>query len=176
MVSKCEWLKCTEPATHTVAIAFPGAAAETWLVCRTHDRALKLQVVRSRSKPDPKPKEPAVIQVFCGGCDEPSNQASDLPTSQRKPCPACGSLSRRIKVSISETLEFHGSLQVRSKSAGKGGWMVKVRTGDDYTRDLEVWGKRGLTADRARNIYKEVIELFDGTTLRSSAKLSDHKD
>jgi hypothetical protein len=61
-------------------------------------------------------------------------------------------------------------------ASGKGGWIVKTRAGDDYTRDLAAWGSRGLTLDRVNDSYSEVIELWDGTRIESNARLSDHHD
>jgi hypothetical protein len=54
--------------------------------------------------------------------------------------------------------------------------MVDTRSGDDYTRDLAAWGKRELLTDRPQNQYREVIELYDGTRLESTAQLTDHRD
>jgi hypothetical protein len=36
--------------------------------------------------------------------------------------------------------------------------------------------KREMTMDRAQNLYREIVELFDGSTLKSTASLSDHRD
>jgi hypothetical protein len=71
---------------------------------------------------------------------------------------------------------MHESVRVRSKTPGKGGWMVDTRSGDDYSRDLDAWGKRELTKDRAKDLYREVIELFEGTRIESTAQLRDHHD
>ena len=54
--------------------------------------------------------------------------------------------------------------------------IVKTRAGDDYTRDLEAWGARGLTLDRSNDLYSEVIDLWDGMRIESRARLSDHPD
>lgn len=58
---------------------------------------------------------------------------------------------------------------------GKGGLLARSTAGDDYTHDLEAWGQRQLTLDMEGDKYREVIELFDGTRIESSARLSDHK-
>jgi hypothetical protein len=54
--------------------------------------------------------------------------------------------------------------------------MVDIRTGDDYTRMLEGWGRRELTKDRRGDHYRELIELHDGTRIESVARLADHHD
>ena len=70
---------------------------------------------------------------------------------------------------------MYESVRVRSKVARNGGWMAETGAGDDYTRDLSAWGKRTRTTDRARDLYREVIELYDGTVISSTASLSDHR-
>jgi hypothetical protein len=59
---------------------------------------------------------------------------------------------------------------------GRGGWIVRLRAGDDYVRQLEGWGKRELLLDREHDRYREVIELPDGSFIESDAALSDHHD
>lgn len=175
-MATCEWFDCAQLATHTVAISFPDSSNETSKVCRRHDRVLKIQVVGSRPKAQPKTAEPATVQVFCNECETKLDEAPSLPAEQRQSCPACGSLSRRFNVSISATLNVRRSVRARGKSPGKGGWMVDVCAGDDYTRILEAWSKRTLTLDRVGNRYAETLELHDGTKLHSTAKLTDHRD
>lgn len=146
-------------------------------MCRAHDRTLKNQVVRSRPKaPSPAPAPPVPIEVHCGACQRVLDEPTSLPDAERQPCPQCGSLARLHKVTFVDTLTLHESLRVRSKQTGKGGWMADTRTGDDYTRDLDAWGTRTLEKDRVRNVYREAIRLYDGTSLESIARLTDHHD
>lgn len=166
---------CSGPATHTVTIAIPGERETTTLVCRLHDRSLKTYTVRSRPK---KPAEPPVEipnVVRCGDerhlLDEPSN----LDPTQRQPCAECGSMSRFVEVYLNDSVSFHSQVETSLKPGG-GKWTVKSKGGDDYTRDLEAWGKRGLHRDRAADRYVETIELWDGTRIVSTARLSDHHD
>ncbi len=53
---------------------------------------------------------------------------------------------------------------------------METSEGDDYTRDLEAWGTRQLTMDREKDRYCEIIELWDGTRIESTARLTDHHD
>ena len=175
-MSACEWVGCSEASTHTVTIDFPGEPPEIWKVCRQHDRALKLQAVASRPKAEPPKEQPTTVEVFCGDCELSLNEPSDLPTEERQPCPNCGSVKRLVKVGIYETLTMHESVRARSQRPSKGGWIVDVLSGDDYTRMLEGWGRRELTKDRERDQYRELIELHDGTRIESVARLRDHHD
>ncbi len=172
----CEWVDCTNIATHTVDISFPEGVREAWQVCRMHDREIKLQVVRSRPKAPQRPDTPPSIEVCCGACQQTLHESHSLPDDERQPCPSCGSLTRIHKITIVETLAVHESLRVRSKQPGKGGWMRDFRTGDDYSRYLEGWGELVRDKDREQNIYREVIRLYDGTCLESKARLTDHHD
>jgi hypothetical protein len=76
---------------------------------------------------------------------------------------------------VSDRVEVHDSLRARKKVSGTGGWLVHTRSGDDYTRDLDAWGTRELTRDREQDLYREVIVLWDGTRIESTARLSDHR-
>ncbi len=82
-------------------------------------------------------------------------------------------MSRSINVEVGGTMSFHSSLHVRARHS-KGGWFVRTKTGDDYTRDLEAWGKRELMIDNEHDRYREVIDLYDGARLESNARLRDH--
>jgi uncharacterized CHY-type Zn-finger protein len=173
-VVTCERPGCKENGTHTVEIAFPEGPRETWSVCYPHEQDLKLQAIRSR-QPKPRDARPEPqATVLCGACERVLDERSDIDAEARQPCPNCGSRGRRFEFAMSDPLTLHDSVQVRSKVAGKGGWMVDTKSGDDYTRDLEAWGKRTLTKDRARDVYLEVIELYDGTAVSSTASLRDH--
>jgi len=172
----CEWPACQSPGTHTVHIHFADPADETWVVCRRHDRKLKLQAVRSRPRKPTVTDEPTPNVVHCGGCRRLLEERSDIAVDERSPCPGCGSSARNIEVRVSATLVLHVNLQTKVKRSGKGGWIMETRQGDDYTRDLGAWGTRKLTTDREKDFYGEVIELWDGTRIESTARLRDHHD
>jgi hypothetical protein len=174
-MTACEWEDCQDTATHTVEITFPDADDEIWQVCRSHDRLLKLQAVRSRPKTVPKEDAPPLMSVQCGQCQRLLREPAGLTEEDRQPCPACGSVTRHVNVMVSDTATAHESLRIRSKQAGKGGWRVDTLTGDDYTRDLKAWGKRELTMNRDVDLYREVIEIHDGTRITSTARLRDHQ-
>jgi hypothetical protein len=144
-------------------------------VCRRHDRSLKTYTVRSRPKKPDQPRDdvPNVVRSGDGRhrLDEPSN----LDPTQRQPCPACGSLSRFIETYLNDSVSLHSQVGTSLRPGG-GRWTVNSKGGDDYTRDLEAWGTRGLHRDRAADRYVETIELWDGTRLVSTARLSDHHD
>ena len=171
----CEWPRCGEEGTHTVLVRFPDQDAETWTLCRAHDRELKFRAIDSRPRPQPPEPTKTTTDIHCGKCGVALEEDGGIPAEERTPCRNCGSLLRCVKVGIFETLSFHESVRIRSRRAGKGGWLVDSRSGDDYTRLLGEWGKRELTLDRAADGYREVIELSDGTRIESTARLRDHR-
>ena len=177
-MAACEWPGgCLETGTHSVTIAFPNTPAEAWLVCRSHDRALKYQAITSRGPAPAPPPTPVAVALSCRKCGAVLDQSAQRPEGgEAPPCPHCGSNETHITIGISETMGFKESLRIRTKEPGKGGWIVESRSGDDYTRLLESWGRRELTTDRRNNTYREVVELHDGTRVESTAALRDHRN
>ena len=55
-------------------------------------------------------------------------------------------------------------------------WLVKGTTSDDVAEDLDATAKRELITDTELNIYRETLELDDGTRLEITARLTDHQD
>ncbi|MEU9131844.1 hypothetical protein AB0D08_27690 [Kitasatospora sp. NPDC048540] len=163
-MTACEMDNCQGEATHVAVLTLTGETEETWQVCREHDRQLKLAAVRSRAQVMPLTEEPVLAQCLnCGQALEDANP----------PCPICGSRDRAI--TIGDLATVHEAVRLRTKRAGKGGWIVQIDTGDNYTRDLSAWGRRELTLDGEQNRYREVIELYEGSRIVSTAKLTDHQ-
>jgi hypothetical protein len=177
-VTTCDWaVDCAEQATHTVTVQFPEMdAAEVWAVCRRHDRELKTVAIGSRRIQVPLVDPPPLRATFCGSCDKRLDEDAGLPFEQRLGCPECASTARLVKVVVTAQLSTHADVLVRAKRAGRGGWIVKMRTGDDYVRQLDGWGKRELLLDRECDQYREIIELPDDSRIESRAALSDHHD
>jgi hypothetical protein len=172
---QCEMGSCPEPTTHEVRIWFPDEPEETWQVCRAHDRELKRAFVARRQpkSPDPAPaqQEPT---VHCKQCDQLLGEPTVLAGDSRQPCSGCGSTERLVRLTAIDTITAHAGARVRSKRPGCGGWLMEVKGGDDYTRDLDAWGERTLEKDREHDRYRELIKLHDGSRLESTARLSDH--
>lgn len=166
-VDTCEWPECQAASTHSVVVSFPSQSEETWHVCRAHDRELKVRAVRSRPKKPPQVEPPEPNVVRCGGCGLLLADRSDMAVEQRPPCPDCGSTIRSIEVQLSERLSIHESLRARTKTSSKGGWMLDTQGGDNYTRDLAAWGKRGLSKDREHDLYSEVSSSGTGPASRA---------
>ncbi|WP_131784454.1 Com family DNA-binding transcriptional regulator [Protofrankia symbiont of Coriaria ruscifolia] len=168
----CEWDGCAEEATHAVEIVFPGEAPESWWVCRPHDRALKCEAVARR--PPASPQQAAGRQVVrCGQCDRILDGMSALDPIAPA-CPACESTARHIRVELRDNVGLYDERRVKTTRRGTRRPLMEVRDGADYTGDLQGWGERTLVCDREHDRYRELIVLYDGTRIESTAKLSDH--
>jgi hypothetical protein len=146
----CDWPDCPERGTHTVNLEFPGTARETWHVCRGHDRSLKNQAVASRVRAQPTAAAP--------------NTA--VPTT---------TLTTHIEVATTDTFGLRECARAEVPG-GKKDWIAQTTSGDSYTRLLHSWGKRTAKYDRAHDVYREIIELHDGTRIESTGELSHHRD
>jgi predicted RNA-binding Zn-ribbon protein involved in translation (DUF1610 family) len=171
---RCEWESCTRAANHMFSVTFPDEETEIWRVCRPHDRELKILAVARRLPRPLDPESPAAPVVHCAQCDRALQEPISTEESTREPCPQCGSTARIVRVT--DTATVHEGFRVRSKRPGKGGWLKDIKSGDDYTRDLAAWGERTLERDREHDQYRELIKLYDGTEIESSARLRDHHD
>ena len=54
-------------------------------------------------------------------------------------------------------------------------WLTKGTGLSDSPEELDATAKRELTTDRERNVYREVIELDDGTRIEITSRLTDHE-
>ncbi|HEX3220419.1 MAG TPA: hypothetical protein VHU77_10445 [Candidatus Limnocylindria bacterium] len=55
-------------------------------------------------------------------------------------------------------------------------WLVKGSEMNVASEDLDATAKRELTTDTEQNIYREVLQLDDGTRLEITASLTDHNE
>jgi hypothetical protein len=88
-------------------------------------------------------------------------ERSDAAVHERRPCPDCRSSARSIDVQPSATLTLHEKFGAKVERSGKGGWILDTTGGDAYTRDLETWGKHGLTMDGEKDLIARSFELWD---------------
>jgi hypothetical protein len=127
--------------------------------------------------------EPPMTTVDCGQCRGPLPGArSDDLVSARRPCASCGSITRQIRVWLTETLTFEEHLSMHSKHPRpdyKGGRRSKPAfehyAGDSLTRRDGIWRDRGVLIDRRRDWYEETIYNLDGSIYLDKAEpLSKH--
>ncbi|MEU3787464.1 hypothetical protein [Streptomyces sp900129855] len=146
-------------------MALAGEVEQIWRMCRPHERILKTASVRTVSKAEPPAgDEPVIVCRVCDRVLTPSSHA----------CPDCGSPDRFV-TSMDEGRAYEClDLRARHEANEEHRTRIKIKAGDNYTRDLEAWGHRELVIDKEHNRYREVIELYDGSRITSTALLSDH--
>ena len=69
-----------------------------------------------------------------------------------------------------------GGMRRKLRRPGIVRWLVKGTGSDDAPEDLDATAKRELITDTELNIYREILELDDGTRLEVTARLTDHQD
>lgn len=119
----------------------------------------------------------ADVKCNCGECGVELEESPSLPHESRMPCPACGSITRAIQVSISESIVVREKLGMKGKRAGEKKSYIESISGDDLHRKTGKWMKLSRLIDRENNVYKE--EVKDPATgdivHRCEEPLSDHK-
>lgn len=53
--------------------------------------------------------------VKCLKCERVLDEPTDLAEAKRKPCPACGSLSRHFEVEFKDSMTLHDHLDAKEK-------------------------------------------------------------
>lgn len=120
-----------------------------------------------------------MASVACGGCGEALDEPSDLDAARRKPCPACGSISRSFGVELHGTVETHSSLSAKAKHAGATGkhkWFIEAFSGADWSHQLLRFVRKQRTIDRDNDRYVErvVDPLTDEVLHDVEEPLSEH--
>lgn len=116
--------------------------------------------------------------VNCGECDLQLDEDTNVPTETRLPCPACGSVTRSIHVTIHEIVAIKEKLGMKGRHAGGGKPYIEQVQGDDLHRDTWTWRRLRRTIDRENNMYHEVvIDSATGEVLHECREpLSEHRD
>ena len=92
----------------------------------------------------------------CGNCGDPIDEPTNLAPQDRKPCPSCGSTTRAISVSASDTVTTHASVRLKHEDA-TGETLGESTSGDDLHRKTGKWMQKSRTIDHKNDQYKEVI-------------------
>ena len=95
--------------------------------------------------------------VHCAKCGEQIHEPSDRKPEHRKPCPVCGSTSRKIDVSMKATLVTRAGLGYKARHSGAKKPYAEGLSGDDLHRKSGKWMKKERLIDREKDNYKEVI-------------------
>jgi hypothetical protein len=121
--------------------------------------------------------EVVVHPVECADCERliPAVRSDD-PVESRRPCPACGSIGRLVRVHAGEELHIHERLDLKVKEDGRGRPVLEVRQGDDQHRASGVWHTIRRVIDRRGNRYEERVVRQDEIVVRDiSVPLDKHR-
>jgi DNA-directed RNA polymerase subunit RPC12/RpoP len=95
--------------------------------------------------------------VQCGQCGTNINESPDIESTQRQPCPACGSKGRKFGRGIHAELKLRGMLALKARHAGGGRPFVEGKIGSDLHRRSGRWMRLERIIDRGRDWYREHI-------------------
>jgi hypothetical protein len=96
-----------------------------------------------------------MMNVQCGECGTPLNESPSDADAQ--PCPACGSITRLIKVSIEDTLTLTSTLGHKAKREGERKPFSEGKQGDDWSRRLGRYVTLSRHIDRDNDRYTETV-------------------
>ncbi len=117
------------------------------------------------------------IKVICGDCGKELDERPDLPESERKPCPNCGSLKRTVVAEVEDKVELHDKLKVRAYPPNSKRWTQEVTSGDDLYKKTNEWNKLERNIDRTNSIYSEEIKNKDDKVIKSVKEpLDQHRN
>ena len=109
--------------------------------------------------------------VECNSCGQSLPDARpDDPAEGSPPCPACGSMSRLVKVYLHDEVTFHTDLVLKKrtpgfKSGGRSRPAQEQWSGDEQSAD-GIWRDRQRVVDRENNRYVERMTDPNGTVIR----------
>jgi len=115
--------------------------------------------------------------VKCLKCERILDEPSNLTEAERKPCPTCGSLSRRFELKLEDGFTLYDSVDTKLKRGGKGKPAVKTRTGDVRQANGKIMKLKRII-DRENDWYEEeLIDPDTGEIVHKCAEpLSKHVD
>jgi hypothetical protein len=118
---------------------------------------------------------PAVVE--CGQCGARLDEPSDLAIEDRAPCPACGSLGRHFKKTITATVELRPGLGFKGRRPGMRRPFIGGSKRPEVNRDRNKWVEVERTFDRANDRYVErIIDPETGEIIRLiDEPLSEHR-
>lgn len=88
---------------------------------------------------------------------------------------AATSIMVRRRPKLTALLAPRGGVPRKTRRPGIIRWLVKGTGGSDSAEDLDATAKRQLSTDREQNLYREVLDLDDGTHIEITARLTDHE-
>lgn len=115
--------------------------------------------------------------VLCVGCNATIDEEPSISPERRLPCPACGSVGRKINVSFEETIEIGDKIRMKGKHSGKSKFFIDQTSGTHLQHKTGKLVKIERTIDRDNDLYYEqVTDPKTGKVFHECEEpLSEHK-
>jgi hypothetical protein len=99
------------------------------------------------------------------------------PVEKRLPCPQCGSFTRWIHVTCSDTLRLHSKLNLKARHSGEKRPFMEQTVGDDFHRKSGRWMALYRLIDRVKYWYHErITDAATGNVVHEcSEPLTNHR-
>lgn len=95
------------------------------------------------------------IVVRCANCH--TILENDIFKSDGKPCPKCGSIVRKVEISIIDKGTAHDQMRLKVKRPGNKRPIKEVVSGDNYQFLVKKWAKIERIIDRENDEYHEKV-------------------
>jgi hypothetical protein len=116
-------------------------------------------------------------RVRCGGCGELLDERTDVPVSDRTPCPCCGSRDRRTEVDVEASIPLRSSLTAKGRRSDARRPFLEQLSGADFSHRLGRWMDKFRRIDRDHDKYDEVVtDPETGDVVHEThERLSEHR-
>ncbi len=97
--------------------------------------------------------------VRCQECGTIIVEPLNLVEAERKPCPSCGSKSRKLEIEIREKikLDIHDKVKTKGRHKPTEKPFIEEQIGDDFYKKEGKWVHKSVLIDRDNDKYKELI-------------------
>lgn len=95
--------------------------------------------------------------VNCGNCGSELDEDVSSGVEYRQSCPHCGSLTRRVSITVSDTIHVHSKMKVAARHGNRGRPFLEQIIGDDLYGKTGKWMIRQMIIDRAKDWYRETV-------------------
>ena len=101
--------------------------------------------------------EEVLKTIKCEECGEVLSETSETTFEGSAPCPKCGSKAQRFEITISESLQMHEQVNIKSRYGNAGKVYLESKAGDDFFRKTGEWNSLERVIDHENDVYREVI-------------------
>ena len=101
-------------------------------------------------------------QTKCSKCGETLDESPELASTDRPPCPNCGSVGRQYAVGVSGSVSIKSRLGAKAYEPRRKDPFLEHKEGDSFFRTAAKWVTRMMRINRRDDRYTE--HVFDPKT------------